>query len=96
MLDSLEDELQARDAQIQDELQWGNDDLTTLHKQARWHMYRTFVAAVYGYLGKGCRVRLAHCVLSAIRCRYRAPTCDCSPRDIATCSLHGYVGHRES
>jgi len=96
MLDSLEEELLARDAAIQAELQGGNDDIEALHKQARWHMYRTFVAAQYGFLGKGCRVRIALCVISAIRCRYRAPACDCEPRDIATCQLHGYVGHRES
>ena len=59
-------------------------------------MYRTFVAAMYGYLGQGVRVRISHCVIAAIRCRYRAPQCDCAPNDIATCDVHGYVGQREA
>ena len=59
-------------------------------------MYRTYVAAQWGYLGAGVRVKIADCVVAAIRLRYRAPGCDCAPNAIATCLAHGYTGYRES
>lgn len=96
MLASLDDDLLHRDAQIREAVEDGDVDVAALHRAARWHMYRTFVAAMYGYLGQGVRVRISHCVIAAIRCRYRAPQCDCAPNDIATCAVHGYVGHREA
>ena len=47
-------------------------------------MYRAFVAAKYGYLGHGNRVRIPLCVVAAIRARYRATGCDCAIRDLAS------------
>ena len=88
-------ELDARDATIREELAEGGDP-ESLHRSARWHMYRAYVAAAYGHLGQGNRVRISDCVIAAIRCRYRAPGCDCTPRDIATCSRHGYTGHKDT
>ena len=54
MLVSLEDDLLHRDAQIQEAVneEEGGHDMATLRRTARWHMYRTFVAAMYGYLGR--------------------------------------------
>ncbi len=96
-LASLESELAQRDAIIRAELDAEEDtDLNDLHRAARWFMYRTFVAASYGTLGRGCRVRIPLCVVAAIRCRYRASGCDCGPEAIATCTAHGYTGHREA
>jgi len=70
-------------------------DHGSLHRQARWYMYRTFVATSYGTLGRGCRVRIPLCVVAAIRCRFPAPDCNCGPEAIATCTVHGYIGHRD-
>ena len=95
MLNSLEEELAALDAQIEVEMQDGSDE-EMLHRAARWKIYRMFVAAAYGFLGKGSRVRISHCVISAIRYRFPQPMCNCAPKDIATCTLHGYVGHRDA
>ena len=66
-----------------------------MHRSARWFMYRAFVAAKYGHLGKGNRVRIPLCVVGAIRSRYRAPGCDCTASAIAMCTTHGYTGHKE-
>jgi len=98
-LQTLESELLQRDAIIQAELDSEElPDLNTLHRAARWFMYRTYVAATYGMLGQGCRVRIPLCVVAAIRSRYvyRAVECDCGPEAIATCSKHGYTGHSEA
>ena len=96
-LASLESELALRDVIICAELDAEEGcDLNDLHRSARWFMYRTFVAASYGTLGRGCRVRIPLCVVAAIRCRYRAVGCDCGAEAIATCTAHGYTGHREA
>lgn len=98
MLATLEDDLAERERIIQQELDSDEppEDLGDLHRAARWFMYRTFVAAQYGYLGKGCRVRIPLCVVAAIRCRFPAPGCNCTPAAIAACRTHGYVGHRDA
>ena len=51
--------------------------------------------AEYGYLGQGNRVIIPHCVITAIRSRYRAAACDCAVEALSSCSIHGYTGHRE-
>ena len=98
MLATLAEDTAERERIIQHELDSDDppEDLGDLHRAARWFMYRTFVAAQYGYLGKGCRVRIPLCVVAAIRCRFPAPGCDCTPAAIATCHTHGYVGHRDA
>ena len=67
-----------------------------VHRAARKAIYRKYIAAAYGYLGKGVRVQLPDCAVAAIRCQFRAPGCHCAPRDIVSCSTHGYVGFYES
>ena len=66
-----------------------------VHRAARFFMYRTFVAAKYGYLGQGNRVKIPDCVIAAIRSRYRAAGCDCAVAALASCRIHGYTGHKE-
>ena len=96
LLASLSEELAARDAIIEAEMGESADgEYDGLHRAARFFMYRAFVAAKYGYLGHGNRVRIPLCVVTAIRARYRAAGCDCAMRDLASCTAHGYVGHRE-
>ena len=75
MLDTLGEDTAERERIIQYELDSEDppEDLGDLHRAARWFMYRTFVAAQYGYLGKGVRVRIPLCVVAAIRCRFPAP-----------------------
>ena len=86
-----------RDAIIAQELASGDGpDLGSLHRAARWFMYRTLVAAKYGYLGAGVRVQIPDCVVAAIRSRYRAPGCDCHISNIGRCVVHGYTGYREA
>ena len=55
---TLGDEMDENDKIIDDELDGGGDpDIGGLHRTARYFMYRAFVAAQYGHLGKGNRVR---------------------------------------
>jgi hypothetical protein len=93
LLDSLQHELTARDALVVREIANGADCEAT-HRGARWFMYRAFVAAKYGYLGRGVRVRIPDCVIAAIRSRYRAPHCACNLQSIVTCNR--YVGHSDT
>ena len=78
------------------EISQSNFDLEALRRAARKAIYRKYVAAAYGYLGKGCRVQIPDCALASIRCQFRAPGCDCAPLEIVSCSTHGYVGYHES
>ena len=95
LLHSLRDHLEDRDAIVARELEEGFDEAMT-HRAARWYIYRQFVAAQYGHLGKGVRVKLPACVVAAIRARYRAPGCTCTSIEaLANCAEHGYVGFRE-
>jgi hypothetical protein len=75
-------------------------DLGDCHRAARWYMYREYVAAAFGYLGRGNRVTLPECVTSAIRDTFRAPGCNCPVGtgygNIAQCLTHGYTGHRDA
>jgi hypothetical protein len=93
MLDTLGGEFDEREGIVEEELAEGHD-LEVTRRHARWFMYRTFVAHRYGYLGKGVRVTLPNCVIAEIRSRFRAPDCDCAWDALATCTEHGYRGHR--
>ena len=96
LLETLGDEMDENDKTIDDEFDGGGDpDIGGLHRTARYFMYRAFVAAQYGHLGKGNRVRIPACVVAAIRARYRAPGCDCAVRDLAACQAHVCVGHKD-
>ena len=97
LLSTLDAEMEERDRIIEQEMgdPEGDGDYEQGHRSARFFMYRAFVAAQYGYLGAGNRVRIPLCVVAAIRARYRAPGCDCPTRNLATCSAHGYVGHKD-
>ena len=97
LLSTLDAEMEERDRIIEQEMgdPEGDGDYEQAHRSARFFMYRAFVAAQYGYLGAGNRVRIPLCVVAAIRARYRAPGCDCPTRNLATCSAHGYVGHKD-
>ena len=95
LYDTLLDDLQYRDQIIAEEQEGGVISLADSHRAARWFMYRTFVAAQYGRLGAGVRVRIPDCVIAAIRSRYPAPNCDCAVAQIAHCQTHGYTGHRD-
>ena len=95
LYDTLRDDMLARDQIIESESEAEDANLACLHKSARWFMYRTFVRAQYGHLGRGVRVRIPDCVLIAIRSRYPSPECDCDVGQLATCTTHGYTGHRD-
>ena len=95
LYDTLLEDLCERDRIIQEEQQQGVISLADSRRAARWFMYRTFVAAKYGHLGAGVRVRIPDCVIAAIRSRYRDPACNCAVKDIAQCQQHGYTGHRD-
>jgi len=92
---TLEDDLAEEDRLMEEDIDAGAD-LEPRHRAARKRAYRLFVAAHFGYLGSGVRKRIPDCVVAAIRVRYRAPGCDCSIEQIATCAGHGYVGFREA
>jgi hypothetical protein len=95
VLDTLGHEFDAREERVAEELAEGCDEEAT-HRHARWYMYRTYVACKYGRLGAGVRVTIEDCVIAEIRSRFRAPGCDCSLDAIATCTQHGYRGHKSS
>ena len=95
LLATLHEEMAKRDEIIDQELD--DEDgaqLGDLHRAARKFMYRTFVAAKYGHLGQGNRVKIPDCVIAAIRARYRAPGCECEGLALANCAAHGYTGFR--
>lgn len=94
LLDSLSHFMDERDDIIEREVETGSER-HTLHRQARWFMYREYVAAHWGHLGRGVRVCLPDCVVAAIRSRYRASGCECQLAQLAGCSSHGYVGFRD-
>ena len=97
LLESLKDDLEARDQIVADEIATGLDPEAT-HRSARWFCYRTYVAAKYGYLGKGVRVRIPDCAIAEIRMRYRAPACaaGCMCDATAIVSCPHYRGHRDA
>ena len=95
MLDSLEEDMLERDRLIEHELDMG-EDIDRAHRGARFAMYRMFVAARYGHLGQGNRVKIPECVVAAIRSRFRAWGCDCDVSELARCTSHGYKGHRDA
>ena len=91
---TLEDDLGEQDQLVETGLDQ-NFEVEALHRAARKHMYRAYVAARFGFLGQGVRVKIPDCVMAAIRSRYRAPGCDCSMDVIASCVIHGYAGFKE-
>ena len=94
LLATLEEDLQEQDRIIDRGIEF-DFEVEALHRAARKHMYRTYVAARFGYLGRGIRVRLPDCVVAAIRSRYRIPTCECSLDAIVSCDC-GYSGFKEA
>ena len=95
LLATMAEDMLERDAIVEREMDGDPDgDYGWSHRQARYFLYRKFVAAKYGYLGYGNRVRIPDCVVRAIRARYRAPGCDCPVARLASCRMHGYVGYR--
>ena len=66
-----------------------------IRRAARYFLYRKWVYATHGPLGKGNRIRLPPCVVEYIRDRFREPGCDCAlGGPLFRCTSHGYVGHR--
>ena len=94
LLATLEEDLQEQDRIINQVIEF-DFEVEALHRAARKHMYRTYVAARFGYLGRGVRVRLPDCVVAAIRSRYRIPTCECSLDAIVSCNC-GHSGFKET
>jgi hypothetical protein len=90
LLATLEEDLQEQDRIIDQGIEF-DFEVEALHRAARKHMYRTYVAARFGYLGRGVRVRLPDCVVAAIRSRYRIPTCECSLDAIVSCNCALWV-----
>ena len=56
-------------------------------KAARYCMYRKYVGEQWGVVGRGKRIRLAPCVVEAIR--------DSFGGQLFSCTSHGYTGHRD-
>ena len=92
---AAKEDMAEQDRLVETALGAGLDEEPNL-RAARKHMYRTFVAARFGFLGAGVRVRIPDCVVAAIRSRFRAPGCGCSLDEIATCTTHGYTGFRDA
>lgn len=67
-------------------------------RAARYFLYRKWVYATHGTLGKHNRVRVPPCVVEYIRDRYREIGCTATtcPKGgpLYRCSQHGYTGHR--
>lgn len=64
-------------------------------KAARYCMYRKYVGEQWGVVGRGKRIRLAPCVVEAIRDSFREPGCLCAfGGPLFSCTSHGYTGHR--
>jgi hypothetical protein len=64
-------------------------------RAARFYLYRRYVYAAYGYLGKGKRIRIPPCVVEYIRNRFREPGCECA---LGGPLFHcrDYTGHRSA
>jgi hypothetical protein len=95
LLATLEADMTEQERLIEQALDSDFDE-EPLNRAARKTMYRAFVAARFGHLGAGVRVRIPDCVLAAIRIRFPAPGCNCSVAEIAHCDQHGYTGHRDA
>jgi len=95
IFDTLQDDLEAQDELVKDEQEHGNITSGPL-RAARYYMYRKYVFAAHGLLGKRVRIRIPPCVIQAIRFRFPQPGCDCAQGVIHLCTEHGYVGHREA
>ena len=66
-----------------------------VRRSARYFLYRKWVFAEHGLLGKGVRVRIPPCVVEYIRDRFREPGCTCAMGGpLYRCTDHGYTGHR--
>ena len=68
-------------------------------RAARFFMYRLYVKTVFGFLGKGKRIRIPPCVVEHIRARFPEPACELGCRcklggQLFRCSL--YTGHRDA
>ena len=96
LLESLEADLEDVTRRLEhDEETEGAD--AAMRKATRYFMYRKWVGAQWGYLGRGKRIRIPLCVIEAIRDRFRAPGCDCAlGGPLGNCVAHGYTGHRDA
>ena len=74
-----------------------SDVVAEVRRAARYQMYRKWVYARYGKLGKGIRIRVPPCVVEHIRARFREPNCKCKlGGELFRCTEHGYVGHHDA
>ena len=75
---------------------FGNSE-PSARRAARYQMYRKWVFARYGKLGRSIRIRIPPCVVEQIRNRFREPGCHCRlGGELFACRAHGYVGHRDA
>ena len=64
-------------------------------KNARYFMYRAWVAEKWGKLGRGNRIRIPPCVVEYIRDCFREPGCLC-PMGGPLYTCKDYTGHRDA
>jgi len=96
LLETLEDDIKEQEEDIKDQREAGIESSAPL-RAARYILYRKYVFAKEGFLGKRIRIRIAPCVVEAIRNRFREPGCLCSMGGpLFNCTEHGYVGHRDA
>jgi hypothetical protein len=95
LLQSLKGDLENHQHLLEREEAEGGE-LAELRRAARYIMYRKYVAASDGYLGKHVRVRIPLCVIREIRMAFPAPGCNCKGLALAECTQHGYTGHKDS
>ena len=90
------DEQEQKIGEEEEELQDGQPSVEA-RRAARYFLYRKYVYAAHGKLGKNIRVRIPLCVIEYIRSRFREPGCECVlGGPLGRCREHGYTGHREA
>merc|ERR1712137_1280481 len=69
LLETLEDDIKEQEEDIKDQREAGIESSAPL-RAARYILYRKYVFAKEGFLGKRIRIRIAPCVVEAIRNRF--------------------------
>lgn len=93
-LGTLEEVFEEQAQLVEDEEEFG-DPHGDARRAARYFLYRKWVYAAFGFLGKGKRIRIPPCVVEHIRSRFREPGCECAlGGPLYNC--RDYTGHRSA
>ena len=94
-LSGLRDELQEQLRRVEEEEELGCEHVHVgAHRSARYYLYREYVRAAFGFLGRRKRIRIPPCVVEYIRDKLREPGCKCKLGG-ALYACKQYTGHRD-